>query len=110
MLCRFRGEFKGSERTRIEEAVRRFEQTHDRESHDAPTWAFIHFDTRCHGAPYWGVRAETGFMVKAQTAKGLAMAVDVAREEELKRHSRALQRASRSASERIAGFGSPVEP
>lgn len=108
MLCRFRGDFKGSERTRIEEAVHRFEQVHGEEP--APTWAFIHFAASHHGAPYWGVRADTGFMVKAQTAKGLALAVDVAREEELKRRSRALRHASRSASERVGRSPSPMKP
>lgn len=102
MTCRFRGEFKGGERTRIEEAVHRFERANGKGTSDAPEWTFVHFVAPRHGSSYWGVRVEDGFMVKAQTGKGLAMAVDIAREEEIKRRSRALRHASRSASERVA--------
>lgn len=99
MSCRFRGRFTHSEKTRIEQAVQRFERACGRPKGEGPTWAVIHFSTPYQGAPYWGVHIEYGSMVKAQTAKGLAMAVDTAREEELKRRSRALRHASQSVSQ-----------
>lgn len=98
MNCRFRGAFNYSERTRIEQAAQRFERACGDIDGNEPAWAFIHFTTPYQGAPYWGVRADDGFVVKAQTGKGLAMAVDVAREEEIKQRSRALRHASQSVS------------
>lgn len=101
MTCRFRGGFTNQEKVRIEQAAERFERARGNAKDAEPMWAFIHFNTPYQGSPYWGVRIENGFMVKAQTAKGLAMAVDVAREEALKQRSRALRHASQSVSQAL---------
>lgn len=98
MSCRFRGVFTEEERERIEQATERFERAYFEPMSVAPTWAFVNFTASYQGASYWGVRIDNGFMVKAQTGKGLAMAVDTAREEELRRRSRTLRRESQSVS------------
>ena len=101
MRCRFRGIFTGEEKRRIQQAVVRIEKVFGTTEHDRPTWAFIHFTASHEEGSYWGVRVGSGFMVKAKTAKGLAVAVDTAREEELRRRSQALRVVSRSVSQAI---------
>ena len=100
MKCQFRGTFADREKERLEQAAMRYERT-QRPSSDASTWAFVHFTTPYKGSLYWGVRAENGYMVKARTARGLAEAVDAAREEHIRRRSQAVRRASRTASQSL---------
>lgn len=101
MTCRFKGEFTEGVQERIERAAQRYERIHSgKDSADTaePKWAFVHFKTPYQGSSYWGVRIENGYMVKAQTARGLAAAVDAAREERIRRRSQAVRQASRAAS------------
>lgn len=100
MKCRFRGPFADREKKRLEQAVTRYEHTKTTTS-TASSWSFVHFKTPYKGSLYWGVRADDGYMVKARTAQGLAGAVDSAREESLRRHSRALRQAGRAVSRSI---------
>lgn len=98
MECRFRGDFAENEKERLEHAARRYERARETTSSLAPKWAFVHFNTPYKGSLYWGVRTEDGYMVKARTASGLAVAVDTAREEKVRRHNQAIRQASRSVS------------
>lgn len=103
MRCRFKGEFNDSVKERISEAVRRYENAHGETSSNADAkWAFVHFQTPYQGSSYWGVRVENGYMVRARTARGLAAAVDAAREERLRRRSQAARQASRAANRSAA--------
>ena len=109
MTCRFKGEFAEGVKHRIEDAVQRYERIHGETSvHTTqPQWAFVHFRTPYQGSSYWGVRIENGYMVKAQTATGLAIAVDTAREERIRRRSQAVQQASRAASRTARSYDAP---
>lgn len=97
MECQFRGVFTENDKERLERAAVRYERARRTASSTAPKrWAFVHFKTPYKGSLYWGVRAEDGYMVKARTARGLAAAVDAAREEKVQRRSRAIRHASRT--------------
>lgn len=103
MDCQFRGAFTESDKERLEHATARYERARSATPtpSTAPTWAFVHFKTPYKGSLYWGVRAEDGYMVKARTARGLAAAVDAAREENVRRRSQAIRQASRTISRSI---------
>lgn len=90
MKCQFKGTFDDREKERLEQAAARYERAR-RSRSDASTWAFVHFNTPYKGSLYWGVRAENGYMVKARTARGLAGAVEAAREEYIRRRSHAVR-------------------
>ena len=107
MQCQFRGAFDDREKERLEQAATRFERA-QRSRSDASTWAFVHFNTPYKGSLYWGVRTENGYMVRARTARGLAGAVDTAREERIRRHSQTVRQASRMASRSIQSPGTAV--
>jgi hypothetical protein len=95
MECQFKGEFTDYDKERLEHAITRYEHAQKRTATES-SWSFVHFNTPYRGSLYWGVRADDGFMVKAGTARGLIGAVDTARKESLRRHSRTLDQASRA--------------
>jgi len=102
MECQFKGAFAESDKERLERAATRYERAqHGTVATTAPRWAFVHFKTPYKGSLYWGVRAEDGYMVRARTARGLAAAVDAAREEKVRRRSQAIRQASRTVSRSI---------
>jgi hypothetical protein len=102
MKCQFKGAFTESDKERLERAAARYERVqYPTATTLAPRWAFVHFETPYKGSLYWGVRAEDGYMVRARTARGLAAAVDAAREEKVRRRSQAIRKASRTVSRSI---------
>ncbi len=103
MKCRFRGPFADREKERLEQAATRYE--HTKTTSTASSWSFVHFKTSYKGSLYWGVRADDGYMVKARTAHELAGAVDAARAESLRRHSRALRQTGRAVSRSMQSPG-----
>lgn len=96
MKCRFKGTFTDIDRERIMTAARAVERLRGTTDEDA-NWAFLRFTMPHSGYRFWGVRLADGHTVRANTAKGLAVALETMREEILRLRSRALHEVSERA-------------